>query len=60
VLYPSDDMLRSDGLYNIIFQANLNVGWTMGLNHLFPNFFPKPIFPKSLEKFGKSLWKKFG
>jgi hypothetical protein len=32
----------------------------LGLNHFFPNFFPEPIFPKSLEKFGKSLWKKFG
>ncbi len=32
--------------------------FSTGLNHCFPNFFPKPIFPKSLENIGKILWKK--
>jgi hypothetical protein len=31
-----------------------------GLNHIFPILFSKQIFPNSLEKFGKWLWKKFG
>ncbi len=33
---------------------------TCGSEPFFPNFFPKPIFPKCLEKFRKMFGKLFG
>ncbi len=45
-------------LVNIVVEVAFKL--LMGLNHFFPNFFSKPIFPNSLEKYGKWLWKKFG